>query len=223
MVAVHNVVAASATVGLIGREGELIRRTSIPMLVYSLGAGAMAFIGLNGLGINAGTVVLTALIVGLAVVVVMIRRSPGKPLPGLEAGVSDLRPPTPTTNRSPPPAPDSASPHTDVSSRWIRLDFHRDFEVDPPAGANNRLGMCKGIREVGTPCRARWVVAERSGGPSLRLPKAAHSKTSELANCERSALHHYIQSQRGAAVRIARGQPGYANRFDLGPCSDGFQ
>ena len=67
MVAVHNVVAASATVGLIGREGELIRRTSIPMLVYSLAAGALAF-------------------VGLAVVVVMIRRSPGKPLPGLEAG-----------------------------------------------------------------------------------------------------------------------------------------
>ncbi|NVP72823.1 L-lactate permease, partial [Vibrio cholerae O1 biovar El Tor] len=58
MVAVHNVVAASATVGLIGREGELIRRTSIPMLVYSLAAGALAFVGLNGLGFNAGTVVL---------------------------------------------------------------------------------------------------------------------------------------------------------------------
>ena len=87
MVAVHNVVAASATVGLIGREGELIRRTSIPMLVYSLTAGALAFIGLNGLGFNAGTVVLTAIIIGLAVVVVMIRRSPGKPLPGLEEGV----------------------------------------------------------------------------------------------------------------------------------------
>ena len=86
MVAVHNVVAASATVGLIGREGELIRRTSIPMLVYSLAAGALAFVGLNGLGFNAGTVVLTALVVGLAVVVVMIRRSPGKPQPGLEAG-----------------------------------------------------------------------------------------------------------------------------------------
>ncbi len=28
----------------------------------------------------------TALVVGLAVVVVMIRRSPGKPLPGLETG-----------------------------------------------------------------------------------------------------------------------------------------
>jgi lactate permease len=80
MVAVHNVVAASATVGLVGREGELIRRTSIPMLVYSLAAGAIAFVGLNGLGMNAGTVILTALIVGLGVVIVMVRRSPGKPL-----------------------------------------------------------------------------------------------------------------------------------------------
>ena len=80
MVAVHNVVAASATVGLVGREGELIRRTSIPMLVYSLAAGAIAFVGLNGLGMNAGTVILTALIVGIGVVIVMVRRSPGKPL-----------------------------------------------------------------------------------------------------------------------------------------------
>src|SRR5699024_11854505 len=80
MGAVHNVVAASATVGLVGREGELIRRTSIPMLVYSLGAGAIAFVGLNGLGMNAGMVILTALIVGLGVVIVLARRSPGKPL-----------------------------------------------------------------------------------------------------------------------------------------------
>lgn len=80
MVAVHNVVAASATVGLIGREGELIRRTSIPMLVYALTAGALAFIGINGLGANAGTVVLCAIIVGLAVLVVLARRSSGKPL-----------------------------------------------------------------------------------------------------------------------------------------------
>ena len=80
MVAVHNVVAASATVGLVGREGELIRRTSIPMLVYSLTAGALAFIGLNGFGANAGTVVFSAVIVGFLVAVVLAVRSPGKPL-----------------------------------------------------------------------------------------------------------------------------------------------
>ena len=43
MVTVHNVVAASATVGLIGREGDIIRKTLIPMTYYVLGAG---FIGM---------------------------------------------------------------------------------------------------------------------------------------------------------------------------------
>ncbi len=39
MVTVHNVVAASATVGLMGREGSLIRKTIIPMSCYCLLAG----------------------------------------------------------------------------------------------------------------------------------------------------------------------------------------
>jgi len=39
MVTVHNVVAASATVGLIGREGDIIRKTLIPMTYYLLAAG----------------------------------------------------------------------------------------------------------------------------------------------------------------------------------------
>ena len=34
MITVHNVVAASATVGLVGREGLLIRRTILPMAYY---------------------------------------------------------------------------------------------------------------------------------------------------------------------------------------------
>lgn len=80
MVAVHNVVAASATVGLAGREGEIIRRTSIPMLVYALTAGAIAFIGINGLGANAGTVVLTTVLAGLLVAVLLAVKSPGKVL-----------------------------------------------------------------------------------------------------------------------------------------------
>jgi lactate permease len=46
MIAVHNVVAASATVGLLGREGAIIRKTLIPMTYYVLTAGTlgMAFI-----------------------------------------------------------------------------------------------------------------------------------------------------------------------------------
>lgn len=43
MITVHNVVAASATVGLLGREGDLIRKTIIPMTYYCLFAGALAF------------------------------------------------------------------------------------------------------------------------------------------------------------------------------------
>ena len=34
MICVHNVVAASAVVGLIGKEGHLIRKTLIPMTYY---------------------------------------------------------------------------------------------------------------------------------------------------------------------------------------------
>lgn len=48
MITVHNVVAASATVGLLGQEGRLIRRTIIPMTIYCLAAGALAWILARG-------------------------------------------------------------------------------------------------------------------------------------------------------------------------------
>jgi lactate permease len=41
MICVHNVVAASATVGLCGREGALIRKTLIPTVYYLLAAGVI--------------------------------------------------------------------------------------------------------------------------------------------------------------------------------------
>jgi lactate permease len=43
MITVHNVVAASATVGVAGREGALIRKTLIPMTYYCVAAGALAW------------------------------------------------------------------------------------------------------------------------------------------------------------------------------------
>ena len=55
MITVHNVVAASATVGLLGREGALIRLTLIPMTYYCLMAGALAFLWTYGPGLNLGT------------------------------------------------------------------------------------------------------------------------------------------------------------------------
>lgn len=44
MICVHNVVAASAVVGLVGREGEIIRRTVIPFTFYVLVTGLVGML-----------------------------------------------------------------------------------------------------------------------------------------------------------------------------------
>jgi lactate permease len=44
MITVHNVVAASATVGLAGVEGILIRKTIWPMVYYLLVGGALGLL-----------------------------------------------------------------------------------------------------------------------------------------------------------------------------------
>ncbi len=49
MITVHNVVAASATVGLVGREGLLIRRTIYPMMYYVVAAGLLGLLFSYGL------------------------------------------------------------------------------------------------------------------------------------------------------------------------------
>ncbi|MCM2129242.1 L-lactate permease [Larsenimonas rhizosphaerae] len=48
MIAIHNVVAAAATVGLLDREGQILRKTIIPTLYYLVASGvlAMVFTGL---------------------------------------------------------------------------------------------------------------------------------------------------------------------------------
>lgn len=51
MICVHNVVAASATVGLIGKEGILIRRALIPMSYYVIAAGTIGMAIITG-GVN---------------------------------------------------------------------------------------------------------------------------------------------------------------------------
>jgi lactate permease len=43
MICVHNVVAVCATVGIIGKEGSIIRRNIIPCLVYGIAAGVIGF------------------------------------------------------------------------------------------------------------------------------------------------------------------------------------
>ncbi|MCE8029090.1 L-lactate permease [Halomonas daqingensis] len=52
MIAIHNVVAASATVGLLGREGETIRKTILPTIYYLVFAGAIAMIGFYVLNVS---------------------------------------------------------------------------------------------------------------------------------------------------------------------------
>lgn len=52
MIAIHNVVAASATVGLLDQEGETLRRTIIPTLYYCLIAGILGLIGMYVLGLT---------------------------------------------------------------------------------------------------------------------------------------------------------------------------
>jgi lactate permease len=52
MIAIHNVVAASATVGLLGQEGALLRKTILPTLYYLAAAGILGLIAIGVLGIG---------------------------------------------------------------------------------------------------------------------------------------------------------------------------
>ncbi len=52
MICVTNVVAASATVGLSGCEGLLIRRVLLPLIYYLTGAGILGLIVVYGLGVT---------------------------------------------------------------------------------------------------------------------------------------------------------------------------
>ncbi len=44
MIAIHNVVAASATVGLLGREGATLRKTILPTIYYLTVIGVLGLI-----------------------------------------------------------------------------------------------------------------------------------------------------------------------------------
>ena len=79
MITVHNVVAASATVGLLGREGDVIRKTLIPMMYYMGAAGLLGMAIISG-GANfwyAGWIAFVA----LSMVFMLINRGrhPGAP------------------------------------------------------------------------------------------------------------------------------------------------
>ena len=52
MIAIHNVVAASATVGLLGREGAVLRMTIIPTIYYLVMAGLLTLIAIHVIGVT---------------------------------------------------------------------------------------------------------------------------------------------------------------------------
>ncbi len=52
MIAIHNVVAASATVGLLGREGATLRKTVIPTFYYLVVTGVIGLVAIYGLSIT---------------------------------------------------------------------------------------------------------------------------------------------------------------------------
>jgi lactate permease len=47
MIAIHNIVAASATVGFLGKEGMVLRRTIIPTIYYLIVVGLLGLILVN--------------------------------------------------------------------------------------------------------------------------------------------------------------------------------
>ncbi len=76
MICVHNVVAASAVVGLLGREGSVIRMTVIPFVYYALLPGSVGYLVVSSGLFNVGTLIV-ALIAGAAIY--MIMRHGGRP------------------------------------------------------------------------------------------------------------------------------------------------
>ncbi|TVR28347.1 MAG: L-lactate permease, partial [Nitriliruptor sp.] len=80
MLTVHNVVAAAATVGLVGREGDLMRKVAIPCAYYLLAAGTFTYLMVWGIGANAGTVMLALLLLAAAALLVAAARERKTPL-----------------------------------------------------------------------------------------------------------------------------------------------
>ena len=66
MICVHNVVAASAVVGMLGREGLVIRRTFFPFVYYALFTAAVGYSlvwsGTTG-PVNAGSIIAAAIVI----------------------------------------------------------------------------------------------------------------------------------------------------------------
>jgi len=68
MICVHNVVAASAVVGMLGREGQVIRRTFFPFVYYALFTASIGYflVWSEQMGsVNAGSMIASAILLGV--------------------------------------------------------------------------------------------------------------------------------------------------------------
>jgi lactate permease len=79
MICVHNVVAASAVVGLLGREGSIIRMTILPFTYYALLTGSVGYLIVSypssGL-LNVGTLLVALIAAGAVYAIVKHGRTP---------------------------------------------------------------------------------------------------------------------------------------------------
>ena len=75
MICVHNVVFASATVGLLGKEGSVIRKTLVPMMGYALFAGALGLVMIGGSGTSLGAILVAGFAALLVWLVILGMRS----------------------------------------------------------------------------------------------------------------------------------------------------
>ncbi|MDF1508455.1 L-lactate permease [Robertmurraya sp. DFI.2.37] len=77
MICVHNVVAASAVVGLVGKEGTVIRKTLLPFAYYSLFAGSLGYaivwFSEKGL-VNIGSVIALLIAIGAIYIIATNQR-----------------------------------------------------------------------------------------------------------------------------------------------------
>ncbi len=80
MICVHNVVAASAVVGLLGKEGSILRKTLIPFTYYAALAGGLGYL-IVWLPVkgpwNLGTAVVALIVAVISGIIVVTRRTRG--------------------------------------------------------------------------------------------------------------------------------------------------
>lgn len=73
-ISVHNIVAASATVGLLGREGDLLRKVLLVTLYYCTAGGSITYVMAHGFGLNLGTIGLFVVVAGLGTLAAGVMR-----------------------------------------------------------------------------------------------------------------------------------------------------